>query len=117
MRFRHKIRHEPGWFGSYRSRHERRLQELGDAADAAGEQATGITTAQAFAIGEAMLVGLQIHKYLNSGLVTPEVFERAFALLADLLPGAAQKEPRTERARPLPAEGLAIGPPGGILRS
>ena len=31
-----------------------------------------------------MLVGLQIYKRLAPGLVTPEVFERAFGLLADL---------------------------------
>jgi hypothetical protein len=31
-----------------------------------------------------MLVGLQIEKHLTPGLVTPELFERAFGLLADL---------------------------------
>ena len=31
-----------------------------------------------------MLVGLQIYKRLAPGLVTPEVFERAFGLLAHL---------------------------------
>jgi len=33
-----------------------------------------------------MLTGLQITKRLTPGLVTPEVFERAFGLLADLYP-------------------------------
>ena len=36
------------------------------------------------AIGQAMLAGLQIYKHLAPGLVTPEVFERAFGLLARL---------------------------------
>jgi len=31
-----------------------------------------------------LLVGLQINKRLAPGLVTPEVFERTFGLLADL---------------------------------
>ena len=39
---------------------------------------------QAWAIGQAMLAGLQIYKGLAPGLVTPEVFERAFSLLANL---------------------------------
>ena len=33
-----------------------------------------------------MLVGLQIYKRMAPGLVTPEVFERAFGLLAQLYP-------------------------------
>ena len=46
-----------------------------------GAEATGV---QAWAIGQAMLAGLQIYKRLAPNLVTPEVFERAFGLLADL---------------------------------
>jgi AcrR family transcriptional regulator len=68
----------------YSSRVERRLRELADAySDDSGE---GTTTVQAWAIGQAMLAGLQIYKHLTPGLVTPEVFERAFGLLADLYP-------------------------------
>jgi len=66
----------------YSSGRERRLQELADADS--GELAAGVTPVQAWAIGQAMLVGLQIYKRLAPGLVTPEVFERAFGLLADL---------------------------------
>jgi len=66
----------------YGSRVERRLQELADAD--IDELPTGVTPVQAWAIGQAMLVGLQIYKRLAPGLVTPEVFERAFGLLADL---------------------------------
>ena len=69
----------------YSSSRERRLQELADADSAdSDELAAGVTPVQAWAIGQAMLVGLQIEKRLAPGLVTPEVFERAFGLLADL---------------------------------
>ena len=66
----------------YSSRRERRLQELAGADS--DELAAGATPVQAWAIGQAMLVGLQLEKRLAPGLVTPEVFERAFGLLADL---------------------------------
>ena len=66
----------------YSSSRERRLQELADAYS--DELPTGATPVQAWAIGQAMLVGLQIYKRLAPGIVTPEVFERAFGLLADL---------------------------------
>jgi AcrR family transcriptional regulator len=66
----------------YSSGRERRLQELADADS--NEPAAGVTNVQAWAIGQAMLVGLQIYKRLAPSLVTPEVFERAFGLLADL---------------------------------
>jgi len=69
----------------YSSGRERRLNELAgaDSADS-GELAAGVTPVQVWAIGQAMLVGLQIEKRLAPGLVTPEVFERAFGLLAGL---------------------------------
>jgi AcrR family transcriptional regulator len=66
----------------YSSRVERRLQDLADAdTDALPAKATPV---QAWAIGQALLAGLQIYKRLAPGLVTAEVFERAFGLLADL---------------------------------
>jgi AcrR family transcriptional regulator len=68
----------------YSSTRERRLQELADDSTDSGELAAGVTPVQAWAIGQAMLVGLQIYKRLAPGLVTPEVFERAFGLVADL---------------------------------
>ena len=69
----------------YSSARERRLQELADADGAeGGDLAAGATPVQVWAIGQAMLVGLQIEKRLAPGLVTPEVFERAFGLLANL---------------------------------
>jgi AcrR family transcriptional regulator len=66
----------------YSSSRERRLLKLADADR--DELPTGVTSVQAWAIGQAMLVGLQIYKRLAPGLVTPEVFERAFGLLAGL---------------------------------
>ena len=69
----------------YSSRRERRLQELADTGSSdSGDHAAGATPVQAWAIGQAMLVGLQIERRLAPRLVTPEVFERAFGLLAGL---------------------------------
>ena len=66
----------------YSSRLERQLQAIAGADSE--EPAAGTTPVQAWAIGQAMLAGLQIYKRLAPGLVTPEVFERAFGLLASL---------------------------------
>ena len=68
----------------YSSRRERRLRDLADADVESDQLAAGVTPAQAWAIGQAMLVGMQIERRLNPGLVTPDVFERAFRLLAGL---------------------------------
>jgi len=62
----------------YSARVERRLRELAGA----GQPAAASTAVQDWAIGQAMLAGLQIYKRLAPGIVTPEVFERAFGLLA-----------------------------------
>jgi AcrR family transcriptional regulator len=64
----------------YSSGRERRLQELADADS--DELAAGVTPVQAWAIGQAMLVGLQIYQRLAPRLVTAEVFARTFGLLA-----------------------------------
>ena len=66
----------------YSSRLEGRLRELADDESGASDEAA--TPVQAWAIGQALLAGLQIYKHLAPGLVTPELFERAFGLLADL---------------------------------
>ena len=70
----------------YSARVEGRLQALAGAdADADADTSSTPTMAvQDWAIGQAMLAGLQIYKRLAPGVVTPEVFERAFLLLADL---------------------------------
>ena len=67
-----------------RGRLEGRLQGLADADG--DESSTGVTPVQAWAIGQAILAGLQIYKRLAPGLVTPAVFEHALGLLADLYP-------------------------------
>jgi AcrR family transcriptional regulator len=69
----------------YAGSRERRLRGLAEADDADdGDLAAEATQVDAWVIGQAMLVGLQIYKRLAPGLVTPELFERAFGLLAGL---------------------------------
>lgn len=69
----------------YSTRRERRLEQLAaEDGSTADDLVAAVTPVQAWAIGEALLVGLQIEKRLAPGLVTPEVFELAFGLLADL---------------------------------
>jgi AcrR family transcriptional regulator len=48
------------------------------------EPAAGTTPVQAWTIGLALVVGLQIYQRMAPGLVTPEVIERALGLLAGL---------------------------------
>jgi len=66
----------------YSSGLESRLREIADTDT--DELAPGTTPLQAWAIGHALVVGLQIYQRLAPGLVTPEVFERALGLLANL---------------------------------
>ena len=69
----------------YGSSREGRLRALahGDGA-ASDDLAEGVSPVDAWVIGQALLTGLQIEKRLTLGLVTPELFERAFGLLAHL---------------------------------
>jgi AcrR family transcriptional regulator len=62
----------------------RRLAELAAADEE--EPLPGTTAFEAWAIGQALLVGLQIERCIAPELFTPAVFERAFALLAGLYP-------------------------------
>jgi AcrR family transcriptional regulator len=66
----------------YSSGLERRLQEIADTDT--DEPSAGNTAVQAWAIGLALVVGLQIYQRLAPGLVTPAVLERAIGLLAGL---------------------------------
>ena len=66
----------------YSARVEGRLRALADLG-ADDTASTPTMAVQDWAIGQAMLAGLQIYKRLAPGIVTPEVFERAFLLLAD----------------------------------
>ncbi len=69
----------------YAGRRERRLQDLAEADDADDDDLVAeARQVDAWVIGQAMLVGLQVYKRLAPGLVTPELFERAFGLLAGL---------------------------------
>jgi AcrR family transcriptional regulator len=66
----------------FSARLEGRLKELAGADP--DQPSAGGTAVQNWAIGQAMLVGLQIEKRLAPGIVTPEVFGRAIGLMADL---------------------------------
>jgi AcrR family transcriptional regulator len=66
----------------YSSGLEHRLQELADADS--DQPSAGNTAVQAWAIGQALVAGLQIYQHLAPNLITPEVFERALGLLANL---------------------------------
>jgi AcrR family transcriptional regulator len=66
----------------YSSGLERRLREL--AAADSDDLTAGTTAVQAWAIGQALVVGLQIYQHMDPGLVTAEVFERALGLLSAL---------------------------------
>lgn len=61
---------------------EGRLKEF--AATDTDDLAPGATSVEAWTIGLALTVGLQLYQRLAPGLVTPEVFERAFGLMAVL---------------------------------
>jgi AcrR family transcriptional regulator len=65
----------------YSGQLEYRLQELADADT--DEPSPGIAPVQVWAIGYAMLAGLEIYQSLAPNLITAEVFERAFGLMAD----------------------------------
>ena len=66
----------------YSSGLERQLRAI--AGTDSEEPAAGATPVQAWTIGLALVVGLQIYQRMAPGLVTPEVIERALGLLAGL---------------------------------
>jgi len=63
---------------------EGRLEEL--AADDDEQPRPGTTPVEAYAIGHALLIGLQIYQFIAPDILTPAVFERACELLAGLYP-------------------------------
>jgi AcrR family transcriptional regulator len=74
----------PDALGRYSANLSRRLSEL-----AAGDDEpplAGTTTEEAWAIGYALLAGLQMNRCTAPEIFTPAVFERAFSLLAGLYP-------------------------------
>jgi AcrR family transcriptional regulator len=70
----------------YSGQLEGRLQELADDDRDELSADAGVTPAQVWAIGYAVLAGLQIYQRLAPGLITPETFERTLGLLAHLYP-------------------------------
>jgi AcrR family transcriptional regulator len=63
---------------------ERRIAELAAADEE--QPLPGTTTAEVWAIGYALLLGLQINRCLAPEMFTPELFARAFEPLAGLYP-------------------------------
>jgi AcrR family transcriptional regulator len=63
---------------------ERRLAKL--AAADHDQPLPGATPMEAWAIGHALLIGLQIYQFIAPDILTPTVFERAYELLAGLYP-------------------------------
>jgi AcrR family transcriptional regulator len=63
---------------------ERRLEEL--AAHDDEQPRPGTTIVEAWAIGHALSVGLQIYRCIAPEILTPAAFERAYELLAGLYP-------------------------------
>lgn len=63
---------------------ERRLEQL--VADDVDRPLLEVAPVEAWAIGHALFVGLQIYHCVIPDIVTPAVFERAYALLAGLYP-------------------------------
>jgi AcrR family transcriptional regulator len=61
-----------------------RLEEL--AAEDPEQPLPGTTPMQAWAIGHALFIGLQIYQCLAPEILTPTVFQRAYELLAGLYP-------------------------------
>jgi len=74
----------PGALRRYGAGLERRLEEL--AADDDEQPRPGTTPVEAYAIGHALLIGLQIYQFIAPDILTPAVFERACELLAGLYP-------------------------------
>lgn len=66
----------------YSAELERRLTELAAADD--DQPLPGITPVDAWAIGHALFLGLQVYQSIAPDIVTPTVFERAYELLAGL---------------------------------
>jgi AcrR family transcriptional regulator len=74
----------PGALRRYAATLSRRLEEL--AAEDEEQPLPGVTIVQTWAIGHALLIGLQIYQRIAPEIVTPAVFERAYELLAGLYP-------------------------------
>lgn len=74
----------PGALRRYSAELQRRLAEL-SAADP-DQPLPGTTPLEAWGIGHALLIGLQVYQHIAPEILTPAVFERAIGLLAGLYP-------------------------------
>ncbi len=74
----------PGALRRYSADLERRLSELAAADD--DQPLPGTSPVEVWAIGHALLIGLQIYQHIAPDILTPAVFGRAYELLADLYP-------------------------------
>ena len=79
---------------------QRRLEQL--AADDDEQPLPGTTPVQVWAIGHALSIGLQIYQFIAPEIITPEVFGRAYELLAGLYPEPSELAPLPH---PRPATG------------
>jgi len=68
----------------YSANLQRRLEDL--AADDDEQPLPGTTPVQAWAIGHALSIGLQIYQCIAPEIITPAAFEHAYELLAGLYP-------------------------------
>jgi hypothetical protein len=74
----------PGALRRYGADLEHQLEELAASDDE--HPLPGTTPVQAWAVGYALGLGLQVYGRIAPEILTPEVFERAYELLAGLYP-------------------------------
>jgi AcrR family transcriptional regulator len=84
LEFAAALLRNPGALRRYAAALSQRLEEL--AAEDEEEPLPGITIVQTWAIGHALLIGLQIYQRIAPEIMTPAAFERAYELLAGLYP-------------------------------
>jgi AcrR family transcriptional regulator len=84
LEFAAALLRSPDALQRYDADFRRRLEEL--TADDDEQPLPGTTPVQAWAIGHALYVGLQIYRCIAPEILTPAVFERAYELLAGLYP-------------------------------
>jgi AcrR family transcriptional regulator len=84
LEFAAAVLRSPEALKRYGAEFRRRLEELTAADDE--QPRPGITPVDAWAIGHALYVGLQIYRCITPDILTPAVFERAYELLAGLYP-------------------------------
>jgi AcrR family transcriptional regulator len=74
----------PGALARFGADVERRLREMAD--DDEDVPLPGVPTLDVWVIGQCLFAGLQLYRLVAPELLTPELFGRAFELLANLYP-------------------------------